>query len=165
MHRWVLGAADTKVWNRQSDAFNQTRITPPWIWFVHTVLHWAQPIRWPQERRKTSRGNEKIRPSCRNTFWYHLSPQHNPQLWLNSVLVERAVILIKKNHHIFHYMPQVRWCVGGATLLTQIICWTLNAAQFRIKKQICWFSVIGDPAMVCRFLLTWRLQRKSNDVN
>lgn len=41
-------------------------------------------------------------------------------------------------------MLQVRWCVGGARLLTQIICWTLNAAQFKIKKQICWFSVMGD---------------------
>lgn len=29
MPRWVKGAADTKLWNRQSDAFNQTRITLP----------------------------------------------------------------------------------------------------------------------------------------
>lgn len=108
MPRWVKGADDTKHLNRQSDVFNQTRISPPWIWFGYTALHWAWSIRWSQERRKTSRGNEKIRPPCRNTLYWHPSPQRNPKLWLNSVSVERnnrQSFLFKKkkkkNNHMF----------------------------------------------------------------
>lgn len=46
---WVKEVVDTK---QQSDGSNRTRITTSWLWFCHTVLHWVQPIRWPEKRRK-----------------------------------------------------------------------------------------------------------------
>lgn len=59
--RWDMREADPEqLKNRWSDAFNRTRITLPWIWFVHTVRHWIRPIRWPQERRKHHAAMERF---------------------------------------------------------------------------------------------------------
>lgn len=52
-------------------------------------------------------------------------PKCSPQLCLNSVSMETAVIWIQKKKKVvtyFNQMVQVRWCVGGARFLRWIIC-------------------------------------------
>lgn len=72
---WLLGGGLNMLqwWIALERLLIRPKIALPEIWFAQTTLHWAQPIRWPQERRKTSRGNGTIRSRCRDALCCCLS--------------------------------------------------------------------------------------------
>lgn len=99
------------------------------------------PIRWSQERRKTSRGHEKIRPPCRNTLYCYPSPKWNPPLCLNSVsMVKRSHYGWKKKKKVVTYFNQmvgVSWGVCGRSYVSA----SSGQCYFRIRRQIFLVSI------------------------